>query len=125
MIKGLNKAVKVKNTRTFSPEKAAARAEGVLEQIRAGQICVSEAKNQWKRFTSSPDLLVDRVIQALKYGAEPDEVRGAASNVLTELQGKVDWRAGKESIYEYANEKGVNLADVAFVFDLGDSSDDK
>lgn len=122
MIKGFNRLVKNegKSTRTMSPEKAAERAEAVLAQIRTGQVLVSEKKGQYKKFVSSPDLLVDRCVQALKYGAKKETVQEAAKESFAALRDKIDWKKGKAAIYDLAGKKDVSLNDVAFVFGLED-----
>ena len=121
-IKGFNSLVrleKVKRTRVLSDEVKNKSAARVLGQIREGKVMVSEGK--YRSFMASPDLLVERVFQAIKFGATAGEIQEACKDLLPEIRKSFDFTKAKVQIYEHASKCGVkDLSVVGQVLGLED-----
>lgn len=124
-MKGFNKAViiskdKVKRTRVLTEETKMRKVQGVLDQIEDGRVLISTESQKYKSFLAYPDQLVDRCLQALKYGASVEEIRIAGEKTFSALKGKLALSRQKSAIYEFAKSKGLEdrLTEVAELFEL-------
>jgi hypothetical protein len=118
IFKGFNKAVRaekgVRSKRVLTPEKAEEGRERKLDLLRSGRTSPGESG---KMLFGSPDKIVQEIIQALRFGADKNDIREACTE--HKLLEAADWKAGRETIMKFAKERGVtDLTTVAHIFGL-------